>query len=227
MDMIRTIEGLRTALSTDLVKTETELNDKFSLLAKSLFNNFQIMKGERFYWMTEVEFYLYHDGHRDIITYPRNCEAGMWFFHASGVDISFESKVEFKENERNHKLMPYLTKDAVFGGILLRGVVLAESNATPVSGPMKVCDELFDLFDAFAAPTNFPQIVEATVPRNVAFKKGFPEKRYGLNPNPAKKVQDILSYNYSDIDAEQLTKDELVKGYEDYLVAKYRFIASE
>lgn len=227
MDMIRTIEELRKALSTDLVKNDAGLNNKFSLLANSLFNNFQIKKGERYYWMTEVEFYLYHDGHKDIITYPRECKAGMWFFHASGVDISFESKVEFKENARNKKMMPYLTKDAVFGGILLRGIVSVDQDASPVNGPMKVCDELFDRFDALSAPKDFPRIIEATKTRDVVFKDGFPDKRYGLNPYAEKKVESILLYNYSDIDTGQLTKDELVKGYKTYLEAKNRFVASE
>lgn len=226
MAAIQSIDELRKALSTNLVLGDKGLKEKFDILAISLFNNFQIKKGDRYYWMTELEFYLYHDGHKDIITYPRACAAGTWFFHASGVDITFESKVKFSEHPRNHKQMPFLTKDAVFGGILLRGIKPVEMDGKPISGPMNVCDELFDRFDAFAAPSNFPNIVEASEPRGVIFKNGSPEKRYGLNINAEKKVHDILSYNYSGIDLEHLSETELVKMYKNYFNEGYRYFAS-
>ena len=224
--LIKTIDDLRDELSRNLVLDEDGLNKKFNRLATSLFNNFQIKKGERRYWMTELEFYLFHDEHRDIITYPRRCKAGMWFFHASGVDITFESKVEYKENPRSHKWMPYLTKDAVFGGILLRGIKPIEMDGETINGPMKVCDELFDRFDALAAPSDFPMIVEASEPRVTSIKNGCPEKRFGLNKNAEKKVHDILSYNYGGIDLEQLSESELVTSYTTYFDAGYRYFAS-
>lgn len=53
--------------------------------------------------MTDIEFYLYTSSHKDIITYPRNSEAGQCFFHSSGVDISFESNVDTKVMKRTQK----------------------------------------------------------------------------------------------------------------------------
>ena len=221
----------------ELINTIKELKDKlsdpkallldpvaeFEKLANGLMKNFQIEKGDkRLYWITDLEFYIYTDSHRDIITYPRNCEAGRWFFHASGVDISFESKVGIAPHPKSQKMMPYLDKTAVFGGILIRGII-DNDGALPVNGPMNVCDTLFDQFDAFDAPDNFPQIKEASIPRNVQV---VPDRdgRYGLNKDPEKKVKSIL-YNYSGIDESYITRQELIAAYREYLDAKYHFLA--
>ena len=196
---------------------------KFLGLANYLMNNFQIKKGDRLYWMTDIEFYVYTDSHRDIITYPRNCEAGRWFFHPSGVDITFKSKVDFKEHPKKHQLMPFLTKDAVFGGILIRGIIPASEGASSIDGPMKVCDELFDQFDAFAMPDDFPRIVAAKESRGV---QATPDKegRYGLKDNAIEKVKSIR-YNYSGIDENHFKDGDLEAGYSEYLKAEYHFKA--
>ncbi len=218
---INTKAELIKALSTpkDLIQ---EGGGKFEELAKALMNNFQIKKGDKLYWMTDIEFYIYTDSHRDIITYPRNCEAGRWFFHASGVDISFKSKVELKEHPK-HQMMPFLTKDAVFGGILIRGIVRDLTGAAPVDGPMKVCDELFDQFNAFYPPADFPLIVPAKESRNAQV---IPDKdgRVGLKDNAIEKVKSIR-YNYSGIDETHFKDGDLEAGYSKYLKAEYRFRA--
>lgn len=218
---INTKAELIKALSTpeDLIQKGV---GKFEELAKALMNNFQIKKGDKLYWMTDIEFYVYTDSHRDIITYPRNCEAGWWFFHASGVDISFKSKVELKEHPKKHQMMPFLTKDAVFGGILIRGIV-RDFDGAPIDGPMKVCDELFDQFNAFYPPADFPLIVPAKESRDVqviADKDG----RYGLKDNAIEKVKSIR-YNYSGIDEMHFKDGDLEAEYSKYLKAKYRFKA--
>ena len=214
---MKTIEELKDALA----KPKDLLTKGLGDFAKDLMCNFQIAKGDKRYWMTEIEFYIYTDDHRDIITYPRNCLEGMWFFHASGVDISFASKV-IKEHPKTHKRKPYLDKTAVFGGILIRGIVLDSKDALPIGGPLKVCDVLFDQFNAFDAPDNFPQIKEASIPRNVQVvcdKEG----RYGLNRDPEKKVKSIL-FNYSGIDESCISKSELIVEYGKYLDARYRYL---
>lgn len=215
---IRTIDELKDVLSKpeDLIKSEV---DEFHDLAEDIINNFQIKKGDKRYWMTDIEFYVYSDSHRDIITYPRNCEAGRWFFHASGVDLSFKSKVIIRSHPKSHKQLPFLTEEAVFGGILLRGITPVDHLAGEVAGPMKVCDELFDHFDAFRTPTDFPRIVAALSPRNVTVNSAV---RYGLNPSAEKKIRDLLSYNYS---GHELTEDVLIEEYGKYREKGYRFQA--
>ena len=224
------IEPRRTSRKIDVLQDmlsapESLLDDpegKFLNLAKYLMNTFQIKKGDKLYWMTDIEFYIYTDSHRDIITYPRNCEAGRWFFHASGVDISFKSKVELKEHPKKHQLMPYLTKDAVFGGILIRGIV-RDFDGAPIDGPMKVCDELFDQFNAFYPPADFPLIVPAKESRNAQV---IPDKdgRVGLKDNAIEKVKSIR-YNYSGIDGMHFKEGDLEEGYRKFLKAMYRFKA--
>ncbi len=220
--LINSIEELKVKLSAPQALISNR-DEEFANLAESLMRNFRIKKGEdQLYWITDLEFYIYTDSHRDIITYPRNCEAGRWFFHASGVDISFESEVRMEPHPNTHKQKPYLDKTAVFGGILIRGII-DNDGTLPINGPMNVCDALFDQFNAFGTLDNFPQIKEASIPRNVQVvpdKKG----RYGLNNDPEKKVKSIL-YNYSGIDESYITRQELIAAYREYFDAKYHFLA--
>ena len=209
--MIATIDALKQALSTPENLISNGVGN-FDALAKSLMNNFQIMKGRKRYWLTEIEFYLFTESHRDIITYPRRCEAGMWFFHASGVDISFKSNVIFEDSPEKKKWMPILSKGAVFGGILIRGVVREDTLDRPVSGPIRVCDELFDKFDALQTPTDFPQIVVAPKARGVEPTKLL---RFGISKEDEKKVHGILTSNYIGFD-KVFREEKLVEAYKTY-----------
>ena len=219
---MKTIEELKDALARP-ERLFPKPEKKFKEFAESLMNNFQIEKGDKRYWMTEIEFYVFTDEHQDIITYPRNCPAGMWFFHASGVDISFASKV-IKEHPTTHKRKPYLDKTAVFGGILIREIVLDSKGADPIGGPIKVCDELFDQFDAFGKMERFPRIVPANKEREVKLEKGFLRK--GFNSDDEKKVQSILKYNYSGYDEKAFPEEQLIEKYKYYRKeGLYRFKA--
>lgn len=196
---------------------------KFEELAKALMNNFQIKKGDNRYWMTEIEFYLYHDEHRDIITYPRRCKAGMWFFHASGVDITFESKFP-KESPEELKQKPFLDKGVVFGGVLIRGIQTVDDDKRRVKGPINVCDELFDMFDAFGEPVAFPQLVAAEPDkRNVEPDRA---KRVGMIKDYSKKVHGILSGNYREYNKSVFHEPDLVAQFKEFWEkGLYRFSA--
>ena len=210
-----TIDELKKKLSSpcDLVSDQ---GADFEELATALLTDFQIQKGDNRYWMTEIEFYIYTDSHRDIITYPRNCEAGMWFFHASGVDISFRSVVD--PNAKDSKKKPVLTRESVFGGILIRGIVMDGNPLVNPDGPIKVCDELFDKFDAFGKPEGFPQIVQASKARSVEPE---PTTRYGRPiKDYAKKVNGILTCNYDTYPPEPDFVSEFKKYWDEGL---YRF----
>lgn len=214
---METIEELKDALAAPerLVKNPEEVSKEFKGFATSLMNNFQIEKGNNRYWMTDIEIYIYTDSHRDIITYPRNCEAGRWFFHASGVDISFKSKVELKKHPKR-QMMPFLTKDAVFGGILIRKIVMDGNPSIEADGPIKVIDELFDQFDALKAPEDFPIIVAAKSPRDNSVHSDI---RVGMKEEGKTKVPKIL-YNYS---GWQIPEEELIRSHDTYRVKHYRF----
>ena len=143
-------------------KSHEEIEEKFDEIAEILLTKTKIVKGTREYYITDIEFYLYCDGHEDIITYPRNCEAGDWFFHDSGVDISFGSNLSFKDDKA------ILENNSFFGGILLRGIKPVggySSSKNLTDAPKNIVDELFDKFSAFnTSLDNFPQIIENTAP---------------------------------------------------------------
>ena len=73
----------------------------------------------------------------------------------------------------------YLTKDAVFGGILIRGIEPVEHLDVPEDAIL-----MFDGFDAFGQAEDFPQI-EACAPRYI--KLSAPIQRKGLSIDSEKK----------------------------------------
>lgn len=120
----------------DASSDSTVINEVFKEIAVELFSNYHIQKGIRKYELLEIEFYFFSNNHKDIITYPRTSDRpGMWFFHMSGVDITFGSKVE--------------CNNEFYGGILIRSMIRTDENKPfPISGPMKCVEELFDYINA-------------------------------------------------------------------------------
>lgn len=217
---------LKCKLSQKWLLDGGDIENKFGVLADYLLKHVAIQKGGKEYWMTDIEFYFYSPNHRDFITYPRNCEAGQWYFHPSGVDISFESKVDLRSKSTTQRMAPYLTDTSVFGGILLRRIKLVDKEGTLddsslcFKGPMLVCDELFDKFDAFGNVTNFPVLILRDHCTNVKIES---EKRVNLVPKDKtneQKFDSIISYNYSGVDVD---KTELYHNFEKYLTSEYRF----
>lgn len=136
---------LRDLLRMENLKSESAVKKRFEEIAEMLFQDFHIEKEGVRYDFLEVEFYFYSKEHPDFITYPRKTEAGEWFFHMSGVDISFESKEEGDG------------KEVAFGGILVRSILKEGEKEQVIAGPYKCVDELFDKFDAFGGELkNFP-----------------------------------------------------------------------
>lgn len=109
---------------------DNNLPKEFSDIAKNLFANYQIAKGNTRYDFEEVEFYLYTEKHRDNNhVYPRDCEAGEWFVHYSGVDLTFQT---LKEGN----------KVTQCGGILIRRIKKVGGDS--VGGPLRCLMELFN-----------------------------------------------------------------------------------
>lgn len=213
---ITTMDDLSHKLTKSFLESFKDPIEAFESIAQELLTSYVIQKGEVKYRLTDIEFYLYHDGHKDIITYPRISPTGSWFFHSSGVDITFESDVFFPK----HSKKPRLTTNAFFGGILIRGIEKIEPSGKnePFKGPMLSCDELFDQFDAFGNVQNFPKLVPC---KPMDGKVVQLKSRFGLNPDADKKVDSILKYNYvgSDID-----REVLVQAYKNFLNAPYHYI---
>ncbi len=125
------------------------------------------------YRFAEIEFYLYDTNEQDIDinTYRRDCRCKEWFFHASGVDIAFETVREGRELMR-------------FGGILIRGIEIYKQDERGqwnivgvVGGPKLSMSEIFNhcsgMPDVIALPDAFKKnrkIVAAT--KRIGIKDG-------------------------------------------------------
>ena len=104
------------------------LEKHFNKIAGLLMNRIVLIVNEKQYRFTELEFYFYSPGfHEDpyIHEHKLQLETGHWYFHPSGLDITFGDGI-------NH------------GGILIRGMrrIYAEKGFF-ISGPLKVVHEIF------------------------------------------------------------------------------------
>ena len=98
------------------------IQDRCFKIAKTLFENYCVKCGDKAYGFAEIEFYYYKkeesgknnfdkDWNRE--TYPRNKDAGAFFFHYSGVDICFQCHYDDVDKDNEY---------GEFGGILIRSL---------------------------------------------------------------------------------------------------------
>ncbi len=136
---IKTIDHLLEAL-------RNPKQSDFDKLAISIMRYFCIKKQEADsfgrhrvrYRIVELEFYLYNKETDDFPTYNRDCVAGQWFFHKSGVDIAFQTLREGTELIQ-------------FGGILIRGLekFVDDVFVGYIGGAQRCCFELFNNSEEF------------------------------------------------------------------------------
>lgn len=219
------LQNLRLKLTKDSLRNEILQNGyqkTFDKIAKILLNKVAIRKGEKIFYIKDIEFYLYENNHRDIITYPRICKAGQWFFHPSGIDISFESSVDVKSNDFE-LFQPILREDAFFGGVLIRAIYPADKAPADackynLDGPHKVEWALFDCFDAFNEVTDFPHLIECEHKIEYITKV-----RKNLKPKEndyRKKIETILNSYYED---SPVSIDEWINIYKSFEEKTYRY----
>ena len=127
-----------------------DYNRFFNSIATLLMNKFVIRTARGDYRITDIEFYLFDIGsHRDVLTYPRIMNAGRWFFHDSGVDLTFTS---------HHNR---------FGGILIRGIKNTATGAE-IKGPLNCVYELWHDFDALSRNTSeYPILIPRPNDENI------------------------------------------------------------
>lgn len=147
-----------------LKENTCQISEIFDAIATKLFNEYRIKKGNNIYNFLEIEFYYYEENHKDVITYKREIEGGHWFFHASGLDISFKSS--YKDRD---------LINSFYGGILIRSLLKVneiDKIYEIITGPQKCCWELFDSFNAFSInPHDYPVIENKSDGKNLAFHK--------------------------------------------------------
>ena len=141
------MEKIKKLLSTlDENSSVDVIESTFSEIANVLLFQRYIKTEHVNYRILEIEFYFKNKHHEDDVTLDRTAEAGMWWLHDWGVDISFKS-VEKK----------------FYGGILIRSIIPFKDNNDQIdekeviSGPRNCC---WELFYASALESNMaPQIV--------------------------------------------------------------------
>lgn len=191
--MDSSLQQLKDKLDLNGISQDGQYAVFFQSIANDLLNHVLVAKGEKLYEIIEIEFYLFTPKHPDVITYPRHIDGGQWFFHQSGVDLSFKSD------------------DTIFGGILIRGIREHKDGATPVVGPLKCVDLLWDRFDAFAPnPESYPRIVKSdnshgkqivTLPRWIPLSKGQTHE---------KKINDWINRLPESFDRKELPSTEIL-----------------
>ena len=156
------ITKLKELMSLNAEMSTADIELRFTQIAKLLFENFAIQKGEKIYLFKEIEFYFYNKHHRDIITHPRFSDSLCWYMNDfGGIDLNFPSEIcKIDETDSyGKKVKKYRLDDSsYFGGILIRQLI-SEDKHEILEGPW-TCAELFRLHHAVEQDYNFPTLVE-------------------------------------------------------------------
>ena len=133
-------------VNTESVST---IEDSFKRIAKSLFNDYKINVNDHWYRLLEIEFYYNNNSNfKDPYIHFNDLqkEQGCWYFHRSGIDITFGNM-------------------DIYGGILIRRIAKVSKEAGAeksfiefeVDGPIKVKQELTKHFNGVldAKPNSF------------------------------------------------------------------------
>lgn len=124
-------------LKINTTSSET-IEQSFKAIADTLLKDFKIKVNNQFYRLLDIEFYYSHEGKLvDPYIHGNDLqkETGRWYFHGSGIDITFGD-------------------DGNYGGILIRGIgKLAKDGKEgiieeEIHGPVNVMKELTSNFHA-------------------------------------------------------------------------------
>ena len=204
-----TTESLFTAMKNPSHK---DLDD----IAVNLIRNFCIIKNEADgfgvrqvrYNIVELEIYFYNNENDDWPTYNRDCVAGQWFFHRSGVDIAFQTQHDDK----------VLTQ---FGGVLIRGLERIVDGRVDgyIGGPQRC------MFNMFNAMVEMPKIYPSEpLDDIVVFKNN--RVRISLDLETGCKFRYFREVNkgaweYPQMSIYTAKKGDTYSVYKDYKVIKY------
>jgi hypothetical protein len=156
------------------LKTDNQnINEDFKRIATELMN-YWLIKIEGFrYRIVEIEFYLKSQTHPDKYTHGhvQQKKPGCWYFHGSGVDITFGD-----ENS--------------YGGILIRAIYDID-NTKYTYGPINVITELCSHIQSVNNTSFFFGLISA--PDNIfKIEKPIAAPRVGLNKTKDPEMQNKL-----------------------------------
>lgn len=156
--------------------TPTAVEHSFDRIAHVLFNNYMLVVNNTTYRLIDIEFYYLNETqYKDVYAHrhPEQLTTGKWYFHGSGLDITFGDKV-------NH------------GGILIRAIAKISTHADPnkhfieneIHGPIKVktevCSKFNGVFDTNANVFQLQSVDEETK-ELFPFQEFYKTRRIGLN----------------------------------------------
>lgn len=172
----------------------------FEKIAKKLLNNYHIKKGEEEYYFMHIEFYFCNKNHLDIITYPRKLDAGKWFFHQSGVDLTFNSSYEGHEKAIN------TSSDFYYGGILIRDIVKRSDMEKKFGGPYKCEWELFDFLEAFSPTSQVPYLEKNSQSFGINIEEYKIKREFSYDGQKVRtKYNELYNYYYPKINLSEKT----------------------
>lgn len=142
----------------------SEIGKSFDQIADYLFHQTYIQVGTAQYQLTEIEFYYYDmEEHPDSYAHKNEVQLdlGNWYFHGSGLDITFGNK-----------------EKRIYGGILIRGIKNLDTGIH-TSGPINTVRELMQNFKLVTEGQKM-QLIEQDAKNNTQIIK---TARIGLNPD--------------------------------------------
>jgi len=151
-----------------------DIEGSFNRIASGLMNEYVLKVENTQYRITEIEFYYRNNSHNDnyIHEHPFQKTKGKWYFHGSGIDITFGS-------------------EEAFGGILLRAVYNLNSGKY-IYGPINIISEIFSNIES-VFETNLSFGFVSTKVGQLNYEKPIQAPRVGLNSN---KNQEMYQKHY-------------------------------
>jgi hypothetical protein len=144
----------------NLETNSNDINDDFRRIADDLMNKWVLKIHESTYRVCEIEFYLSSNTHKDGYTHGHDLQktSGCWYFHGSGVDITFGI-------------------NGSYGGILIRALLNIDTD-TYIYGPLKIITELFSNYRSVYNDSYSFGIVRSN---DIKYEKPIAAPRIGLN----------------------------------------------
>lgn len=152
-----------TNMTIDFSIDESNIDNDFNRIANELMNHWILKVDSKEYRITEIEFYLKSDIHNDNYSHGHDLqkEKEKWYFHGSGVDITFGS-------------------NNFYGGILIRAIYDLAGKKY-IYGPLNSITEIFsNIKSVYASDISFGLIYDKN--ERLEFEKPISAPRVGLNP---------------------------------------------
>ena len=131
-------------MDLSFLKVTQPSEETFKAIAEKLFFECALeVNGAKRWVFTELEFYFFTNRHEDPFVHKDEAQThfGKWYFHGSGLDLTIGSPTE---ND----------SEAVYGGILIRGIRQVFGNKEFISGPLNSLKEIFSAMDSVDKPNS-------------------------------------------------------------------------